>query len=234
MTPGHIAIIMDGNGRWAKRRGWLRTKGHEAGAKSVDSICQSCAKMGVKVLSLYAFSTENWTRPESEVQALMKLLEQFLKTKKDSILKNNIIFNAIGDVSAFDENIAKLILNLKTQSAKNSGMKLNLALNYGAKDEIIRAFKRLVLKEKDKHSKDILSSLLSIDEKGLNSALDEPEPIDILIRTGGEHRISNFMLWQASYAELFFTDTLFPDFGASELEKIISDFSRRTRRFGGL
>ena len=218
----HLAIIMDGNGRWAKKRGLIRTKGHESGAKVVEDVCEFCIKEGISTLSLYAFSTENWSRPESEVKFLMDLLLKFLISKREIFIKNNIKFKAIGDITPFSGELKNAILKLSELTKDNLKLKLNLAINYGAKDEILRAFARL--KERN----------LEPNEANLNACLDESEAIDLLIRTGGEQRLSNFMLWQASYAELAFTDTFWPDFTSAELSLICEKFKNTKRRFGGL
>lgn len=218
----HLAIIMDGNGRWAKKRGLMRTKGHESGAKVVEDVCEFCIKEGVSTLSLYAFSTENWSRPENEVKFLMDLLLKFLVSKQEIFVKNNIKFRAIGDMTPFSRELKEEISNLSDLTKDNSKLKLNLAINYGAKDEILRAFSKL--KERN----------LEANEANLTALLDESEPIDLLVRTGGEQRLSNFMLWQASYAELAFTDTFWPDFTSAELGLICEKFKNRKRRFGGL
>ncbi|WP_169974795.1 MULTISPECIES: polyprenyl diphosphate synthase [unclassified Campylobacter] len=218
----HLAIIMDGNGRWAKKQGLIRTKGHEAGANVVEAMCEFCIRNDIKILSLYAFSTENWSRPKSEVDFLMDLLLKFLVSKKESFIKNEINFNVIGDIMPFNDKLRDEILNLKSLTKDNKKLKLNLAINYGAKDEILRALKRM--QEQN----------LDINEVNLEANLDESEPIDLLIRTGGEKRLSNFMLIQASYAELAFIDTLWPDFTSLELEKIVQNFYQINRRFGGL
>lgn len=213
---------MDGNGRWAKKQGLIRTKGHEAGANVVEAMCEFCIRNDIKILSLYAFSTENWSRPKSEVDFLMDLLLKFLVSKKESFIKNEINFNVIGDIMPFNDKLRDEISNLKSLTKDNKKLKLNLAINYGAKDEILRALKRM--QEQN----------LDINEVNLEANLDESEPIDLLIRTGGEKRLSNFMLIQASYAELAFTDTLWPDFTSLELEKIVQNFYQISRRFGGL
>lgn len=218
----HLAIIMDGNGRWAKKRGLMRTKGHESGAKVVEDVCEFCIKEGVSTLSLYAFSTENWSRPENEVKFLMVLLLKFLVSKQEIFVKNNIKFRAIGDMTPFSRELKEEISNLSDLTKDNSKLKLNLAINYGAKDEILRAFSKL--KERN----------LEANEANLTALLDESEPIDLLVRTGGEQRLSNFMLWQASYAELAFTDTFWPDFTSAELALICEKFKNTKRRFGGL
>ena len=220
----HLAIIMDGNGRWAKKQGLLRTKGHESGAKVVEDIAIYCAKNGIKTLTLYAFSTENWSRPQNEVDFLMDLLKKFLISKRQMIVNNNIKFHTIGDISAFRADLQDESTKLKELSAKFNGLNLVLALNYGSRDEIVRACKALCEQGKD------------ISQSGINACLDTKEfgDVDLLIRTGGEQRLSNFLLWQASYAELAFTDTFWPEFSVSELEQIINNYKGRNRRFGGL
>lgn len=222
-NPNHIAIIMDGNGRWAKQRGYLeRTKGHEQGAKTVREIATHAAKIGVKSLTLYAFSTENWKRPKSEVDFLMKMLENYLEKELDTLLANNIKFSVIGDIEKFSDKLKNRI-NLTVEATKNAmGLNQILALNYGGKDEIIRSIKKLIDSKKE------------INEANLNNQLDLNYEIDLLIRTGGEKRISNFLLWQSAYAELFFSDTLWPEFTTTEFDKIIEEFKVRERRFGGL
>ncbi|AQW81427.1 undecaprenyl diphosphate synthetase [Campylobacter pinnipediorum subsp. pinnipediorum] len=218
----HLAIIMDGNGRWAKNRGFLRTKGHENGALVVEKICDFCISNEIKILTLYAFSTENWKRPKTEIDFLLDLLKKFLVSRKENFVKNGIFFNTIGDIDIFNDDLKLEIKNLKNITKDNKKLKFNLAINYGAKDEIIRATKSLISQKKE------------ITEENLNEFLDEKEQIDLLIRTGGEQRLSNFMLWQASYAELAFTDTLWPDFKKEELQKIVDDFRLKNRRFGAI
>jgi len=222
--PSHIAIIMDGNGRWAKERGLNRTAGHEEGAKTVRRITQYCSDIGIKYLTLYAFSTENWERPKLEVEFLMKLLERYLKKELDVYLKNNIRFKAIGDLSRFSKSLQKTIFETQDKTANCSGLTQVLALNYGSKNEIIRAVKKLnELK-------------LEVTEENLEFCLDTAGmgDVDVLIRTSGEIRLSNYLLWQNAYAEMFFTQTYWPDFNESELDDILSDFSKRERRFGGI
>ena len=218
----HLAIIMDGNGRWAKKHGWTRTKGHESGANVVEEICKFCINEKIEILSIYAFSTENWKRPQNEVAFLMQLLLKFLRTKRQMFLQNGIRFNTIGEISVFDNELKNELDYLKNITNQNIKLKLNLAINYGAKDEIIRAVKKLQSKN------------LTLNEENLINCLDESCEIDLLIRTGGDIRISNFMLLQAAYAELAFTDTLWPDFSQSELKKIVENFKLSNRRFGGL
>lgn len=222
--PSHIAIIMDGNGRWAKQRDLKRTAGHEAGAKVVRNITKYCAKIGVKYLTLYAFSTENWTRPKLEVEYLMKLLEKYLKNELETFMQNSIRFKAIGDLSKFSKNLQKTIKDIEEKTLENSGLTQVLALNYGSKDEIIRAIKKLNEKK------------LEVNEKNFESCLDTAGfgDVDLLIRTSGEIRLSNYLLWQNAYAEMFFTKTLWPDFTIEELDNIIEDFNKRQRRFGGV
>ncbi len=222
--PKHIAIIMDGNGRWAKERDLKRTAGHEKGAKVVRNITIHCAKIGIKYLTLYAFSTENWTRPKLEVEFLMKLLEKYLKNELNTFLQNNIRFKAIGDLDKFSKSLQNIIKEIEEKTAKNSALTQVLALNYGSKDEIIRAIKKL--NEKN----------LEVNEQNFESCLDTyfMPNVDLLIRTSGEVRLSNYLLWQNAYAEMFFTPTLWPDFKADELDDILSDFIKRERRFGGV
>lgn len=222
--PSHIAIIMDGNGRWAKERGLNRTAGHEEGAKTVRRITQYCSDIGIKYLTLYAFSTENWERPKLEVEFLMKLLERYLKKELDVYLKNNIRFKAIGDLSRFSKSLQKTIFETQDKTENCSGLTQVLALNYGSKNEIIRAIKKL--NEQN----------LEVTEENLESCLDTAGmgDVDVLIRTSGEVRLSNYLLWQNAYAEMFFTQTYWPDFNESELDDILSDFAKRERRFGGI
>jgi len=222
--PTHIAVIMDGNGRWAKEKGLNRTSGHEEGAKVVREITTHCSDLGVKYLTLYAFSTENWNRPKLEVQFLMKLLERYFKSELPIYIKNNVKFKAIGDIGKFSQSLKNIIRNTEEKTAHCSGLTQILALNYGSRDEIVRAVKKI-----DQQN-------LEINEQNINNALDTngiPD-VDLLIRTSGEVRISNFLLWQIAYAEMFFTQTYWPQFTANELDDIISDFARRERRFGGV
>lgn len=221
--PSHIAIIMDGNGRWAQAQGKNRTFGHEKGAEIVRTVTTYCAQNPeVKQLTLYAFSTENWKRPKIEVEFLMKLLERYLKNELQTYLDNNIRFRPIGDLTSFSTSLQKVIQNIADTTAHCTGLTQNLALNYGGQDEIVRAANLL------------RTANLPITHDSLNEALDLSDDVDLLIRTGGDHRISNFMLWQSAYAELFFTDTLWPEFGVNELEKIITKFKKIERRFGGV
>ncbi len=219
----HIAIIMDGNGRWAELQGKKRVKGHEAGAEVVETITTYCSKSSeIERLTLYAFSTENWKRPRLEVEFLMKLLNTYLKNELPVYLENNIRFESIGDIKAFSKTLQKTIKMVEEKTAHCDGLIQSLALNYGAQDEIIRAINTL------KNSKDDVTLEM------MSNALDCKHDVDLLIRTGGDHRLSNFLLWQSAYAELFFCDTLWPDFTPKELEKIINKFTKVERRFGGL
>jgi undecaprenyl diphosphate synthase len=221
--PRHVAIIMDGNGRWAQQRGLPRIKGHERGAEVVRDIMIFASRSEeIKVLTLYAFSTENWKRPKAEVEFLMKLLSRYLKRELNIYLDNNVRFHAIGDLSRFSPSLQRLIKQTETKTAHCTGLSHHLALNYGAKDEIVRAARTLQ------------ASGSEITVESLGGALDAPEAVDLLIRTGGDHRLSNYMLWQSAYAELFFTRTLWPDFNAHEFQSIINQFKSVERRFGGL
>ncbi len=224
LLPEHIAIIMDGNGRWAKEQGLNRTAGHESGAKVVRDITTHCSKIGIKYLTLYAFSTENWTRPKLEVEFLMKLLERYFKSELKIYLENNVKFKAIGDLEKFSPKLQQVIKDTQEKTKHCTGLTQVLALNYGSRDEITRAVKRLSEKG------------LEINEENINSNLDTSNipDVDILIRTSGEVRISNYLLWQSAYAEMFFTQTYWPEFSSSELDDIISDFHKRERRFGGV
>jgi undecaprenyl diphosphate synthase len=219
----HIAIIMDGNGRWAELSGKKRVKGHEAGAKVVKEITTFCSNdKDIERLTLYAFSTENWKRPRLEVEFLMKLLENYLKNELPIYLQNNVRFEPIGDIRAFSKSLQKTIKDVKDKTSHCDGLVQSLALNYGSQDEILRAVNKIKNCEDD------------ITQEMLGNALDCQHNVDLLIRTGGDHRLSNFLLWQAAYAELFFTDTLWPDFTTIELEKMIKNFTKIERRFGGL
>ncbi len=220
----HLAIIMDGNGRWAKRQGKERSFGHKEGAKKVREITEYASKMGVKYLSLYAFSTENWNRPKTEVALLMKLLSSFLKSEVPVLQKNNIRFEVIGDMRKLSTGLQKEIALAKEATKTCSGLTQILAINYGAHDEIVRAVNKLL------HVKEPITKTM------LENALDTANipPVDLLIRTGGDFRLSNFLLWQAAYAELFFTKTLWPEFSVGELETIVSEYEQTERRFGGL
>lgn len=221
--PSHIAIIMDGNGRWAEAQGKNRTYGHEKGSEIVRSITTYCAQHSeIDRLTLYAFSTENWKRPKLEVEFLMKLLQKYLKDELPTYLEGNIRFEPIGDLSIFSSSLQTTIASLKEATQHCTGLIQSLALNYGGRDEIVRAAVALQ------------GSNTPISLELITSALDCATDVDLLIRTGGDHRLSNFLLWQTAYAELFFTDTLWPEFTTDELDKIIHKFKKVERRFGGL
>ncbi|MBT8271603.1 MAG: isoprenyl transferase [Flavobacteriaceae bacterium] len=227
--PRHIAIIMDGNGRWAKQRGKIRVFGHEQGARSVREITENCAELGIKHLTLYAFSTENWKRPKLEVQTLMKLLISSLRKEINTLQDNNIRLSAIGNLDALPAKVKNELLDVIERTGANNQMTLTLALSYGSREEIINMAKAVSAKVKN----NIISSD-NIDEYVINQHLytrDLPD-VDLLIRTSGEQRISNFLLWQIAYAELYFTDVLWPDFSKTDLYQAIADYQSRERRFG--
>ena len=227
--PKHLAIIMDGNGRWAKKQGLLRAFGHENGTKSVRTIVEMCAKLGIKNLTLYAFSSENWSRPKLEVTTLMKLLINSLKNELATLEKNNIRLNAIGNLEKLPISARKKLVEVISKTASNSQMTLTLALSYSAREELILAVKNISEKVKNN-----IISTDDIDESIINQHLythDLPD-VDLLIRTSGEHRISNFLLWQIAYAELYFTEVLWPDFTEQDLYEAIVSYQKRERRFG--
>lgn len=227
--PKHLAIIMDGNGRWAKQQGLLRAFGHENGTKSVRNVVETCAKLGIENLTLYAFSTENWNRPKLEVTTLMNLLINSLKNELKTLQENNIRLNAIGNIEKLPNSARQKLLEVINKTSNNSRMTLTLALSYGAREELISAVKTI----SDKVKNNIIS-IDHIDESIINQHLytqDLPD-VDLLIRTSGEHRISNFLLWQIAYAELYFTDVLWPDFTDQDLYEAIVSYQKRERRFG--
>ena len=227
--PKHIAIIMDGNGRWAKQRGKLRTFGHENGAKSVKAVVETSAEIGIKNLTLYAFSTENWKRPKIEVQTLMKLLISSIRKEMASLHKNNIKLSAIGTLSTLPANVHKELMEVIEKTKNNNRMTLTIALSYGSREELINTIKEISIKVKNN-----IISPEKIDESIINEHLytqDLPD-VDLLIRTSGEQRISNFLLWQIAYAELYFTDILWPDFKKQDLYNAIIEYQKRERRFG--
>jgi len=227
--PSHIAIIMDGNGRWAKKQGKLRMFGHENGTKSVTKTVEAVAELGVSHLTLYAFSTENWNRPKLEVQTLMKLLIKSLKKEIKTLQKNNIRLNAIGNLNALPNKVLTELNDVIDKTKNNNRVVLTLALSYGSREEIISAIKEI----SDKVKNNIISSE-KIDESVINEHLytrNLPD-VDLLIRTSGEQRISNFLLWQIAYAELYFTDVLWPDFSKEDLYHAIVNYQKRERRFG--
>jgi len=227
--PKHLAIIMDGNGRWAKQQGMLRVFGHENGSKSVKQTVKSCARLGIENLTLYAFSTENWNRPKTEVKTLMKLLVNSLKNEMKTLLENNIKLNCIGNLEMLPKTTHTQLLDVIEKTKNNSRMTLTLALSYGSREELVQATKAI----SDKVKNNIISTG-DIDESIINQHLytrNLPD-VDLLIRTSGEHRISNFLLWQIAYAELYFTDVLWPDFKEEDLYEAIANYQKRERRFG--
>ena len=221
----HIAIIMDGNGRWAKQRGFMkRIIGHEEGAKRVRELTIHASNLEVNYLTLYAFSTENWKRPEGEVSFLMQLMDRYLKNELKLFLENNVRFDTIGDLAPLPKSLRDRIEYTKAQTAHFTGLTQVLAVNYGARDEIVRACNKAVEMGQ------------KVDESGFETLLDTAgmDPVDILIRTGGDKRLSNYLLWQAAYSELYFTDTLWPDFTMEKLDEIIAHFHTVERRFGAV
>ena len=227
--PKHIAIIMDGNGRWAKQRGKLRVFGHEHGVKAVREVVENCAKIGVEYLTLYAFSTENWKRPRIEVQTLMRLLVSTLKKELDTLQKNDIKLNAIGNIESLPEKAFNELQEVISKTKDHSRMTLTLALSYGSREELKNAVKQIGAKVKNN-----IISPENIDETIINDHLytrNLPD-VDLLIRTSGEHRISNFLLWQIAYAELYFIDVFWPDFRSQHLVEAIRNYQNRERRFG--
>lgn len=229
--PQHVAIILDGNGRWAKSKGMPRNYGHIEGAKNVERICEEAWRMGIKYLTVYAFSTENWKRPDDEVAALMKLLRNYMKTCLKTAEKNDMVVRVIGDKSGLDDDIREKIDELEKASAGNDGLNFQIAINYGSRDEIVRSVKKIM--------EDVKSGKL--DAEQMNEAVFEsyldtaeiPSP-DLLIRTSGEQRLSNFLMWQLAYTEFYFTEVPWPAFDKKELEKAIEKYNSRDRRFGGV
>lgn len=229
--PKHVAIILDGNGRWAKSKGLPRNAGHVQGARVVEDMCEITYNMGIQYFTVYAFSTENWSRPKDEVDALMKLLRNYMVNAKKRANKNNMCVRVIGDKTGLDWDLQESIRDLEESTKNNTGLHFQIAINYGGRDEITRAVRRL--------SADVTEGKLeadSVTEETLNSYLDTaglPDP-DLLIRTCGEQRISNFLLWQLAYTEFYFCDKAWPDFNKKELERAIESYNTRNRKFGGL
>lgn len=224
--PKHIGIIMDGNGRWAKKRGLPRSIGHRAGVETIREIVKECSKLGVKFLTIYAFSTENWKRPVDEVNALMNLLADYLKKEFDELNRNNVIINYIGNITKLPKVCQDELVNSYKNTKSNTGLTLNLALNYGGRQEIIDAVKKIAAEKAfDKITEDNFNEYLYT--KGM------PDP-DLIIRPSGELRLSNFLIWQSAYSELWFSDINWPDFKKEDLHKAISDYQKRDRRFGGI
>lgn len=228
-VPQHIAIILDGNGRWAKAKGMPRNYGHAQGSKNVEKICEEAWRMGIKYLTVYAFSTENWSRPENEVAALMKLLRNYMKTCLKTAAKNDMKIRVIGDIEPLDDDIKSRIRELEAATTDNGGLNFTSALNYGSRDELTRAAQKM--------AKDCAEGKIKaeeIDESVFETYLDThgiPDP-DMMIRTSGEQRLSNYLLWQLAYSEFYFTDVPWPDFTKEELVKAIEEYNHRHRRFG--
>ena len=228
-VPQHIAIILDGNGRWAKAKGMPRNYGHAQGSKNVEKICEDAYYMGIKYLTVYAFSTENWSRPENEVAALMKLLRNYMKTCLKTAAKNDMKIRVIGDIEPLDDDIKSRIRELEAATTDNGGLNFTIALNYGSRDELTRAAQKM--------AKDCAEGKIKaeeIDESVFETYLDThgiPDP-DMMIRTSGEQRLSNYLLWQLAYSEFYFTDVPWPDFTKEELVKAIEEYNHRHRRFG--
>ena len=224
--PRHIAIIMDGNGRWAKKRGLPRTAGHAAGAEVFRKIATYCKEIGIQYLTVYAFSTENWKRPPEEVEAIMGLLEKFLVEAIRDMEKNRVKVKFLGDISVLSPNLRKLIAETEEISEKYSGVQVNLCVNYGGKDELVRAVNACIRENPGKEitEDDIAGHLYT-------AGIPEPE---LIIRPSGEYRLSNFLMWQSAYSELYFTDVLWPDFTTKDLDDAIVEFQHRDRRFGGI
>ncbi len=230
--PAHIAIIMDGNGRWARRRSMPRVAGHSAGVEPVRSTVETCARLGIGVLTLYAFSVENWKRPRAEVETLWRLLRYYLRREVPEMMKNNIRFSALGRLEVLSDQVRSELEDARRATSRNTGLRVNLAINYGGRTELVDAMNAIV---EDARMAGTLSSL-QVTEPMIQSRLYTaglPDP-DLLIRTSGEMRISNFLLWQIAYAELYVTETLWPDFDRTDLLKAVLDYQGRDRRFGGL
>ena len=229
--PQHVAIIMDGNGRWAKKRGLPRNMGHRQGAKTVEMVCKEAYHLGIQYVTVYAFSTENWSRPEDEIATLMNLLRSYMKDCVKQASKNKMRVKVIGDISRLDVDLQKSIQILEKESENNTGLRFQIALNYGGRDELLRAIKQV--------SKDVKNGVLSeeeLTEQQFSSYLDTagiPEP-DLLIRTSGEQRLSNFLLWQLAYTEFYFPEVLWPDFSKDDLIDAIAYYNTRERRYGGV
>ncbi len=231
VIPQHVAIILDGNGRWAKQHGMPRNYGHTQGAKNVEVICREAWNLGIKYLTVYAFSTENWSRPREEVGALMRLLRNYMKNCIKTAEKNHMRVRVLGDKSKLDEDIQKSIHRLEEFSKDQDGLNFQIAINYGSRDEMLRGMKKMLTDYKEGSFR-----LEDLDEERFGSYLDTcgiPEP-DLLIRTSGEQRLSNYLLWQLAYSEFYFTPVPWPDFTKEELVKAIEDYNKRDRRYGGI
>ena len=229
--PQHVAIILDGNGRWAKAKGMPRNYGHAQGSKNVERICEEAWRLGIKYLTVYAFSTENWNRPQDEVDALMNLLRRYMKTCLTTAAKNDMKVRVIGDITRLDEDIRSRILELEEATKNNGGLNFQIAINYGSRDELVRGIRRLA-----QDCVDNKQDPAEITEAVIERYLDTygiPDP-DLLIRTSGELRLSNYLMWQLAYTEFYFTDVPWPDFNKAELEKAIEKYNGRDRRYGGV
>ena len=229
--PRHVAIILDGNGRWAKAKGMPRNYGHAQGSKNVERICEEAYRMGIKYLTVYAFSTENWNRPKDEVNALMKLLRNYMKTCLKTAEKNDMKIRVIGDITRLDEDIRSRIQELEEATKNNGGLNFQIAINYGSRDEIKRAVRRIA-----QDCRDGKIQAEEIDEELIERYLDThdiPDP-DLLIRTSGEQRLSNYLFWQLAYTEFYFTDVPWPDFTKEELIRAVEQYNSRDRRYGGV
>ncbi|OCG22282.1 MULTISPECIES: isoprenyl transferase [unclassified Gilliamella] len=229
--PSHVAIIMDGNGRWAQQRNQLRAIGHRAGLKVARKIVTYAARLKVKVLTLYAFSSENWKRPPNEVSALISLFIYALNREIKNLNKNNVRLNIIGDISRFSEHLQNMIINAQNLTKNNSGLVLNIAANYGGRWDILQSAKKMAMQVT---KGEITLDEVTEDRFGSTMSMSEFPEVDLVIRTGGEYRISNFLLWQIAYSELYFTDTLWPDFNQNLFDEAIKAFNARERRFGGI
>ena len=224
LLPRHIGFIMDGNGRWAKKRGMPREYGHRFGAETFRKVMEYCGDIGIEAVTFYVFSTENWKRPQKEVDSIMKLLNKYLDECEEKVMKNNVRFVFLGDKSVFPEDMRAKMIDIEEKSKNNKSI-INLALNYGGRDEIATAVNKLIAEGKTRVSEADISAALY--------TADSPE-LDLIVRTGGDMRISNFLLWQSAYAELYFTDILWPDFSTVDVDAAINNFMSRKRRFGGV
>lgn len=229
--PKHVAVIMDGNGRWAEKRLMNRIRGHEAGAETVREIVKTCREIGIPILTLYAFSTENWHRPKIEVATLMVLLKKFIDSEQKEMIENNIRLNAIGEIANLPSDVRESLGRTMDLTKSNDGMVINLALSYGGRAEIASMVRIIAEKARDGEIDPVSITEEIISDHLYTAGMPDP---DLLIRTSGEMRISNFLLWQIAYAEIFITDTLWPDFGRDEFVSILIDFQRRERRFGNV
>lgn len=227
--PKHIAIIMDGNGRWAEKQNKMRATGHRQGVEALRAVLEKADEIGIKHLTVYAFSTENWARPKAEIKALMLLLLEYIKSESKALHKKNVRITTIGNLQSFDEKIQKEIAKAKELTGNNTGLNFNIALNYGARDEIRRAVEEIVQQDR-RGNREGLSVTEEEIEKHLDTG-DMPDP-DLLIRTSGEMRLSNYLLWQLAYTELVFTETLWPDFTGEDLKEAVKEYQNRDRRFG--